>query len=69
MEATVVTPMLTLFRSDEPSYQPVHPSKSLQLEDGDPQASLGKPEAAWIGGPGHLGAERAYSGLDPVQHG
>ena len=40
MEANVVTPMLTLFRSDEPSYQPLHPSKSLQLEDGNPQASL-----------------------------
>jgi hypothetical protein len=41
MDANVVTPILTLFRSDEPSYQPLHPSKSLQLEDGDPQASLG----------------------------
>ena len=40
MDANVVTPMLTLFRSDEPSYQPLHPSKSLQPEDGDPQASL-----------------------------
>jgi hypothetical protein len=32
--------MLALFRSDEPSYRPEHPSKSLQPEDGNPQASL-----------------------------
>ena len=41
MQATVVTPMLALFRSDETSYQPVHPSGPLALEDGNPQASLG----------------------------
>ncbi len=40
MDANVVTPMLTLFRSDKPSYQPLHPSKSLHPEDGDPEASL-----------------------------
>lgn len=41
MEAEpVVTKMLALFRSDEPSYQPSHPSGPLHLEDGNPQASL-----------------------------
>jgi len=40
MEAHVVTAMLALFRSDEPSYQPVHPSRPLQLEDGDPRATV-----------------------------
>jgi len=40
MEAPVISPMLGLFRSEEPSYQPEHPSKSLQVEDGNPQASL-----------------------------
>jgi hypothetical protein len=40
MQATVITPLLALFRSDETSYQPVHPSGPLALEDGNPQASL-----------------------------
>ena len=36
----VVTPMLAVFRSDTPTYQPSHPSGPLCLEDGNPQASL-----------------------------
>ena len=36
----VVTPLLALFRSDTPAYQPSHPSGPLCLEDGKPQASL-----------------------------
>ena len=36
----VVTPLLALFRSDTPAYQPSHPSGPLCLEDGNPQASL-----------------------------
>ena len=41
MQGTIVGPMLQLFRSDEPSYQPVHPSVPLAMENGDPQVSLG----------------------------
>jgi hypothetical protein len=33
--------MLALFRSDEPSYQPVNSAGPLEKEDGNPQASLG----------------------------
>ena len=39
MEIPLVTPMLALYRSDQPSYQPTH-TVPLRLEDGDPQASL-----------------------------
>ena len=39
-EVAVETLMLALFRSDTPAYQPVHSSRPLCLEDGDPQASL-----------------------------
>ena len=41
MEGAVRGQMYQLFRSDEPSYQPVHPSLPLAREDGDAQASLG----------------------------
>jgi hypothetical protein len=51
----VVTPMLAFFRSDTPSYQPSHPSGTLLLEDGNPQASLENlkrlgltPEFFWV---------------------
>ena len=40
MQGTILGPMLQLFRSDEPSYQPVHPSVPLAMENGDPQVSL-----------------------------
>jgi hypothetical protein len=40
MRASVVTPMLELFRSDATSYQPQNLSGTLRLEDGNPQASL-----------------------------
>jgi hypothetical protein len=40
MQATVITPLLALFRSDETAYQPVHPVGPLEMENGDPQASL-----------------------------
>jgi hypothetical protein len=40
MQATVVTPMLALYRSDEPAYQPIHATGPLELEAGNPQASL-----------------------------
>ena len=39
MDVPVVTPLLALFRADDPSYQPVHPA-GLMLEDGNPQSSL-----------------------------
>lgn len=39
MEVPVQSEMLRLFRSDEPSYQPVS-ARPLREEDGDPQASL-----------------------------
>ena len=62
MDANVVTPMLTLFRSDEPSYQPLHPSKSLQPEDGDPQASLENLKRLGLADPGDLGPQRDSPG-------
>jgi hypothetical protein len=47
--------MLALFRSDEPSYQPVNSVGPLEKEDGNPQASLGNlkdlglvPQDFWV---------------------
>jgi hypothetical protein len=40
MQATVITPLLALFRSDETAYHPIHPGGPLETENGDPQASL-----------------------------
>ena len=39
MEIPVATPMLAFYHSDQPTYQPTH-AVPLQLEDGNPQASL-----------------------------
>ena len=41
MNAEVVTPMLALFRSDAPAYQPIFAGVVLDNEDGNPQVSLG----------------------------
>lgn len=40
MEVPTESEMLRLFRSDEPSYQPVSGKWRLREENGDPQASL-----------------------------